>query len=385
MSKLLEIKELVTQFYTYEGVVKALNKITLEVERGTTFGLVGESGCGKSVLVRSIMGIVPSPGVIEGGQILYHKWENGKETVVDLLHQNEAYLRGIRGAEISMIFQEPNAALNPILSIGEQVAESFLFHISETMCAKVLQDLDSEKDTTWSVWKLFLRWAYTIGSKNAKATSLRLLKKIPILKSWDKRLQQEALRRSIEIIGKLHVPYPEQVVRSFPHNLSGGMKQRIVIAIALACGPELLIADEPTSNLDVTVQAQILELLNELKKDTISSIMLITHDLGVVAETCERVGVMYAGNLCEIADVEDLFRNPQHPYTKALMKSVPRYSTTGKLESIEGSVPNLVHPPSGCRFHPRCPLVMDQCKQTVPELLLIGNKHSVACYAVHPT
>jgi peptide/nickel transport system ATP-binding protein len=385
MSKLLEIKNLVTNFYTYEGVVKALNKISLDVERGMTFGLVGESGCGKSVLVRSIMGIVPSPGVIEGGQILFHKRHNGSETVVDLLQQNEEYLRGIRGAEISMIFQEPNAALNPILSVGEQVSESFLFHVAEKMCMRVLENLDSTADKTWPVWKSYLRLVYKIGSKNAKATSLQLLKKIPILSRWDIRLKQEAMRRSIDIIHKLHVRDPEQVIKSYPHNLSGGMKQRVVIAIALACGPELLIADEATSNLDVTVQAQILELLNELKKDTLSSIMLITHDLGVVAETCERVGVMYAGNLCEIADVEDIFKNPQHPYTKALLKSVPRYSTEGKLESIEGTVPNLVNPPSGCRFHPRCPLVMDQCKQTVPELHTNSKNHSVACYAVNPS
>jgi peptide/nickel transport system ATP-binding protein len=383
MSALIEIKDLVTNFYTYEGVVKALNKISLEVERGTTFGLVGESGCGKSVLVRSIMQIVQSPGVIEGGQINFHMKRDGKEVVVDLLEQSEEYMRSIRGSEISMIFQEPNAALNPILSIGYQVSESFLFHIAEEMCAKVLEDLESPDDKSFFLWKPILRYAYKIGSQNTKALPLRIFSKIPFLKWWDRRLKKEATRRSIDIIEQLHVPHPEQVVKSYPHNLSGGMKQRIVIAIALACNPELLIADEATSNLDVTVQAQILELLNELiRKETISSIMLITHDLGVVAETCERVGVMYAGNLCEVADVQDIFKNPKHPYTKALLNSVPRFSTEGKLAVIDGFVPNLVAPPSGCRFHPRCPLVMEQCKQTVPDLKEIATGHQIACYAV---
>ncbi len=382
MSALIEIKDLVTNFYTYEGVVKALNKISLEVESGLTFGLVGESGCGKSVLVRSIMRIVQSPGVIEGGEVKFHMKKNGKDEVIELLSLSEEEMRQIRGSEISMIFQEPNAALNPILSIGYQVSESFLFHISEQMCAKVLEDLESPRDNTNFIWKSFLRYAYRVGSKDAKALPLRIFNKIPILKCWDKRLKEEATRRSIEIIDKLHVPHPEQVVKSYPHNLSGGMKQRIVIAIALACNPELLIADEATSNLDVTVQAQILELLNELKKEYISSIMLITHDLGVVAETCERVGVMYAGNLCEVADVREIFKNPKHPYTKALLNSVPRFSTEGRLAVIDGFVPNLVNPPSGCRFHPRCPLTMEQCKQNVPDLKETGDRHLVACYAV---
>lgn len=385
MAKLLEIKDLVTNFYTYEGIVQALNRITLDVEKGVTFGLVGESGCGKSVLVRSIMRIVQSPGVIEGGQILFHQSRNGKQRTIDLLQQSEKTMQGIRGAEISMIFQEPNAALNPILSIGEQVSESFLFHLSEEMCAKVLDDLRDPQDSTFPVWKGFLKVAYAIGSRNSQSRFLKLFKKIPGLSRWDRRLKREAIRRSIDMIGKLHVPYPENVVNSYPHNLSGGMRQRIVIAIALACNPELLIADEATSNLDVTVQAQILELLNELKKEIISSIMLITHDLGVVAETCEQVGVMYAGNLCEVGYVSDIFRNPQHPYTRALLKSVPKYSSEGVLETIEGIVPNLVKPPSGCRFHPRCPLAMEICKQKVPELKPYDSNdhHAVACYAVH--
>ena len=383
MSTLIEIKDLVTNFYTYEGVVKALNKVSLDVQEGITYGIVGESGCGKSVLVRSLMRIIQSPGVIESGQVIFHNKKDGQALSVDLLQQSEEYMRSVRGSEISMIFQEPNSALNPILSIGYQVSESFLFHLSEEMCAKVLEDLNAPTDRTFFLWKAFLKPVYHIGSLNADSRILKFLKKVPFLKHWDRKLKQEATRRSIDIIDKLHVPHPEQVVKSYPHNLSGGMKQRVVIAIALACNPMLLIADEATSNLDVTVQAQILELLNELKKDIITSIMLITHDLGVVAETCDRVGVMYAGNLCEVADVDELFRNAKHPYTKALLRSVPRFSTEGKLESIEGTVPNLVKPPPGCRFHPRCPLAMDKCKQAVPDLIDDGDGHAVACYAVN--
>jgi peptide/nickel transport system ATP-binding protein len=183
-------------------------------------------------------------------------------------------------------------------------------------------------------------------------------------------------------MGKLGIPHPEGVVEQYPHNLSGGMKQRIVIAIALACSPMLLIADEATSNLDVTIQAQILELLRELKQKEISSVLFITHDLGVVAETCDRVGVMYAGNLCEVADVRELFRRPLHPYTRALLDSVPKFSMEGRLKSIEGNVPNLVAPPTGCRFHPRCPHAMEVCRNDSPELTGFGDNHLVACHYV---
>ncbi|MCP3941334.1 MAG: ABC transporter ATP-binding protein [Desulfobacteraceae bacterium] len=190
----------------------------------------------------------------------------------------------------------------------------------------------------------------------------------------------EAFKNAIEIIKDLGIPNPEKIAQSYPHNLSGGMKQRIVIAIALACDPILLIADEATSNLDVTIQAQILDLLRDLKTTTISSILLITHDLGVVAQTCDRVGVMYAGELCEVADVKDLFTNPKHPYTKALLNSVPKFAQTGKLQTIAGIVPNLVTPPLGCRFHPRCERVMQICKNKKPDNIDTGNNHQVACH-----
>lgn len=359
MSKLIEIKDLVTNFYTYEGVVKALNKVSLDVENGITFGLVGESGCGKSVTVRSMMRIIQSPGVVESGQVLFHTEENGKKVTVDLLAQSESYMQKLR---------------------GDQISESFLFHQKEEMAREVLKELDAPDDRTFPLLKSYLKRTCGMVADNPDSVPLKILSKLPIFKWWDNRLKKEALKRSIDIITKLSIPNPEGVVRRYPHNLSGGMKQKIVIAIALACNPDLLIADEATSNLDVTIQAQILELLNKLKKDVIS---LITHDLGVVAETCDRVGVMYAGSLCEVADVKELFKKPQHPYTKALLNSVPRRAQTGKLETIEGSVPNLVTPPDGCRFHPRCPLAMKVCKGKTPELKDIGSNHLAACYAVH--
>ena len=378
MTKLLETVDLVTNFYTYEGVVKALNKVSLVVDHGSTFGLVGESGCGKSVTVRSIMRIIQEPGRIEGGKVIVYLDERDRLDGIDLLKQSEAYMESLRGDRISMIFQEPNAALNPTMSIGRQVSESFLFHQKKEMSAEILARLEALRNP----FNRLLQALYRIAADNPGDIRLRILDKLPLLKLWQKRLKKEAHRRSIEIIDKLGIPDAKQVVKQYPHNLSGGMKQRIVIAIALACNPVLLIADEATSNLDVTIQAQILDLFRRLKEDVISSILLITHDLGVVAETCDRVGVMYAGNLCEVADVEELFENPLHPYTRALLEAVPKFTMEEELQSIEGNVPNLVTPPPGCRFHPRCPHVMDVCRREFPAMKEINKDHLVACYWV---
>ena len=383
MPKLLETVDLVTNFYTYEGVVQALDHVSLELDHGITFGLVGESGCGKSVTVRSIMRIIQEPGKVESGRILFYPTADGISKPVDLLQQTESYMRALRGDSISMIFQEPNAALNPIMSIGDQVSESFLFHQKEEMCKKISADLNAADGHIFFPLKKILQALYRTAEKTPDAWILRVISRLPLLKRWDRRLRREALRRSIDIIEKLGIANADEIVRRYPHNLSGGMKQRIVIAIALACHPILLIADEATSNLDVTIQAQILELLRELKQKEISSVLLITHDLGIVAETCDRVGVMYAGNLCEVADIRDLFRSPQHPYTRALLNSVPRLSQEGELKSIEGSVPNLVTPPSGCRFHPRCPHAMEVCKGKFPEMKAVAKNHFVACYWVN--
>jgi peptide/nickel transport system ATP-binding protein len=380
MPKLLEIDDLVTNFYTYEGVVKALNQVSLVVDHGSTFGLVGESGCGKSVTVRSIMRIVQEPGRIESGSVIVYLDEANRKNGIDLLKQSEAYMQNLRGDRISMIFQEPNSALNPTMRIGDQVAESFLFHQKKEMSAEILKSLEASDNYSFNPFKKFLQGVYRLGAQNPADIRLRILDKLPLFKLWQKRLKKEARRRAAEIIDKLGIPNPAQVVDQYPHNLSGGMKQRIVIAIALACNPVLLIADEATSNLDVTIQAQILDLLKRLKEEVISSILLITHDLGVVAETCDRVGVMYAGNLCEVADVEQLFETPRHPYTRALLDAVPKFEMKGELQSIEGNVPNLVTPPPGCRFHPRCPHAMDACRREFPEMKEVNRGHLVACY-----
>ncbi len=380
MTPLIRTENLVTNFYTYEGVVRALNGVSLVVDHGTTFGLVGESGCGKSVAVRSMMRIIQEPGRVEGGRVVAFFDPRDKRRGIDLLQQSEAYMEHLRGDQISMIFQEPNAALNPIMSIGDQVAESFLFHKKKEMAAAVLAAMDRENGRP--PWPLgaFQRALYARTAVSPRDPLVALTGRLPLVRRWQMRLRREALRRSVEIIGKLGIPNPEAVARLYPHNLSGGMKQRIVIAIALACSPLLLIADEATSNLDVTIQAQILDLLRHLKETEIASILLITHDLGVVAETCDRVGVMYAGNLCEVANVTDLFNAPRHPYTRALLEAVPRLHQDGPLRSIEGAVPNLVNPPAGCRFHPRCPEARAICRKHFPETVHLGGDHSVACY-----
>ncbi len=380
MTKLLETIDLVTNFYTYEGVVKALDRVSLTLDHGMTFGLVGESGCGKSVAVRSMMRIIQEPGKVEGGRILFYPNTADDSQAIDLLQQSESYMRSLRGESISMIFQEPGAALNPIMSVGDQVSESFLFHRKREMCKKVSDDLNATDCRTVYPLKKALQAIYQIAGQKPDAWLLKIICRIPILKRWDRRLRHEALRRSIEIIEKLGIADAAEIVKRYPHNLSGGMKQRIVIAMALACNPILLIADEATSNLDVTIQAQILELLKQLKQKEISSVLLITHDLGIVAETCDRVGVMYAGNLCEVADIKDLFRSPKHPYTQALLNAVPRLAQEGALQSIEGSVPNLVTPPSGCRFHPRCRHAMAICQKKFPKMIEIKKNHLVACY-----
>lgn len=378
MKKLIETQNLNTNFYTYEGVVKALNDVCITVNHGETFGLVGESGCGKSVTVRSMMRIIQAPGKVESGKVLLFLDKNGESEAVDLLEQSEAYMQSCCGDQISMIFQEPNAALNPIMSIGEQVAESFLFHRKESLCKDAIERL-SDKDSKIPFKGVFKK-IYSKYQNNPESKLFKIANILPIVSRWDFLIKDVAFKRAIDIIAKLGIPHAENIAELYPHNLSGGMKQRIVIAIALACSPMLLIADEATSNLDVTIQAQILELLKDLKQKHISSILLITHDLGVVAETCDRVGVMYAGSLCEVADAKELFKNPSHPYTKALLESVPKFHQAGELKTIEGNVPNLVTPPSGCRFHPRCKERMDICDKEVPKLVKLNENHEVACH-----
>ncbi len=319
---LISIRGLKTNFYTYTGVVKALDGIDLDIYKNETLGLVGETGCGKSVTALSIIRLIQwPPGKIDEGSITY----DGK----DLLKLPNDEMRQIRGNKISMIFQEPMTSFNPVFTISEQIAEVLMLH----------QHMDKE-------------------TANARA---------------------------IEMLAFTGIPAPERVAKSYPHELSGGMLQRAMISMALACKPALLIADEPTTALDVTIEAQILELMRELKTKTGSSILMITHDLGIIAEVCDRVGVMYAGNIVELSTVKEIFANPMHPYTVGLIGSIPKINQKKgvRLDTIPGSVPNLIYPPSGCRFHPRCSKVMDICKKDKPKMTETENGHMVACHLYH--
>lgn len=381
---LLDVQDLKTNFYTYEGVVKALDGISLKIKEGDTLGLVGETGCGKSVTSLSIIRLILPPGKIEEGKVIFNLGENSKSKgkYVDLLKQTEAFVREVRGDKISMIFQEPSSALNPVYTAGEQICESFLLHRKEELCQEAVEDI--RKDVERS--RFFYRNIYQIEKKFCQwmlraphSFWLKFLSSFPLIGKYKRRIKAEATKKTIQILKRMGIPNPEQVVHRYPHELSGGMQQRVVIAMALACNPKLLIADEPTSNLDVTIQAQILDLIREIKGKLGSSILFITHDLGVVAEMCNYVAVMYAGNICEIAPVKELFKNPLHPYTIALMKSLPEPGRK-RLESIKGNVPNLINPPPGCRFHPRCSKAMEICSKEKPKTVKVGKEHFVACH-----
>ncbi len=320
MSKelLLQLDDLKTYFYTEDGVVKAVDGVTFEIYKGETLGVVGESGCGKSVTSLSIMRLIPNPpGKIEGG----HIWFEGE----DLVSKSGSEMRKIRGNDISMIFQEPMTSLNPVFTVGDQIAEAIILH--------------------------------------------------------QKVSKKEAIEKAIEMLRKVGIPSPEKRVYEYPHQLSGGMRQRVMIAMALSCNPKLLIADEPTTALDVTIQAQILELMKELKDEFNTAIMMITHDLGVVAEVCDRVAVMYAGKVVEYSDVKTIFGRPQHPYTWGLLKSIPKLEgNPERLMTIEGVVPNPLYLPEGCKFHPRCRFATDKCRESEPEIEDLKPGHSVRCW-----
>ena len=318
---LLHVKDLHTYFYTYDGVVKAVDGIDFFMRRGETLGLVGESGCGKSVTALSILRLIQQPpGQIVKGQILFDDQ--------DLLGLTSEQMRQIRGNRISMIFQEPMTSLNPVFRIGDQIAESIRLHQGVT--------------------------------------------------------RREAMDRAIEMLRKVAIPDPEKRIKEYPHQLSGGMRQRVMIAIALSCDPKMLIADEPTTALDVTIQAQILNLMNKLKQDFGASVLLITHDLGVIAEMVQSVAVMYAGRIVEHAGVGELFTNPRHPYTQGLMDSIPKIDMpvpeNKMLKTIPGIVPSLLGLPEGCYFRERCSQAADMCAEKDPPLFELGSGHQVRCW-----
>jgi len=380
MSQIVRLKDIVVRFYTYEGVVKALEKVNLFVKKGETLGLVGETGCGKTMTGLSIFNLIPSPGRIEGGEVLFRTKE-GK--IKNILSLDEEELQRIRGAEISMIFQEPSASLNPVYTIGDQVSEVFLIHRREALLENVIKKIDEDlREARGNSLRRFIlrseKSIYERIMRNENSSLIRILNKIPLIRRYRKRLEAEAKKQAVNLLRDLGIPDPERVADMYPHELSGGMQQRAVIAMALACNPILLVADEPTTSLDVTIQARILELIKELKRRFDTTVLFITHDLGVIAEMCDRVAVMYAGNVVEIADVKEIFKNPMHPYTKALMESIPQ---PGKeYKTIRGTVPNLITPPPGCRFHPRCLRAMEICTEKRPSLIEIGKDHLVACH-----
>lgn len=312
---LLETRGLRTHYFTSRGTVRAVDGVSLSIRKGETVGLVGESGCGKSTVALSIMRLVPIPGRTVGGEILFE----GK----DLLSLTESEMREIRGARIAMSFQDPMTFFNPVMRIGDQIAEGIIRHQGVS--------------------------------------------------------KREAWERVIEILDIVGIPSPRDVARSYPHQLSGGMRQRSMMAMALACNPDLLIADEPTTALDVIIQAQLLELMKELKKKLHMSSLIISHDIRVIAELCDRIAVMYAGHIVEYGDLRTILEHPRHPYTFALLNSIPRVGVKReKLIGIEGTIPDLIDPPPGCRFAPRCPYAMG-CDVQVPELVEIEEGHYILC------
>jgi peptide/nickel transport system ATP-binding protein len=320
---LLEIRGLRTHFKTDDGVVQAVDGVDLSIARGETLGVVGESGCGKTVTAMSVLKLIPMPpGKIVAGQILYQ----GR----DLVPLDTAEMDRIRAKDIAMVFQEPMTSLNPVYPVGEQIAEALRKHEG-------------------------------LGRK-------------------------AAIDKTIEMLRLVQIPNPDKRFKDYPHQFSGGMRQRVMIAMALSCNPKLLIADEPTTALDVTIQAQILDLLEDMKERFGMAVMLITHAMGVVAETCQRVVVMYAGKVIEEAPVDQLFANPRHPYTQGLIRSIPRIDTAAtkkpRLEAIPGVVPNLLRPPPGCRFADRCRYAVAKCRAAAPPLIDTGGGHKVACVLV---
>lgn len=375
--EVLKVNDLTVRFYTYSGVVKALEGVNFEVREGETFAIVGETGCGKSVTALSTMLLTPSPGEIVDGEVLF-KRDSG---YTDLTKLDEDQMREIRGNEISMIFQEPSDALNPVYDVGEQISESFLSHRKDELVkdkiSEVEEDIDQSEDGggRWLNTKLSLYKSMLDEDSNLS----NFASKVPLLNSYEDEIEDYARKKTKEILEDVGIPDPEGVADKYPHEMSGGMNQRAVISMALACKPKLLIADEPTSNLDVSIQKRILNILKNLKDEYNLSILYITHNLGLVAQTCDRVGVMYAGRIVESAPVKELFENPEHPYTKLLLKALPG-SEKDELKSVEGSVPDLISPPSGCRFHPRCPVASEECEKRAPDMVEVGEDHKVACH-----
>ncbi len=363
------VQDLSIHFETKAGWVHAVDGISFDIRDGETLGLVGETGCGKSVTARSFLRLVASPpGVYAGGRIDF--WSSEAQAAgggpVNLLTIADDEMLEIRGNRIAMIFQDPSKALNPALSIGDQLAEVFFQHRSSDLLEPLGPNVPA-----------IVRRA----AKQESGLFERILLKLPPLRSKASKLRAEVVDLAAEALAETQIPNPRRIMASYPHELSGGMKQRVLIAQALACNPDLLIADEPTTALDVTIQARILNLIAELQQRHGTSVLYISHDLSLVREISDRVAVMYAGRIAEIGRTDDLFRLPLHPYTRSLMSAIPSSrSQRGQLAAIEGNVPELIDPPPSCRFHSRCPYSLDICRTVDPRFLRHDVDHGVACH-----
>ncbi|MFX1378152.1 MAG: ABC transporter ATP-binding protein [Promethearchaeota archaeon] len=376
---LLQIKNLKTYFYTEEGVVKAVDGVSFDMYEDETLGLVGETGCGKSVTALSILRLVRVPGKILEGSV--------KFKMRDLLDLTEKDMRSFRGKEITMIFQDPLNSLNPVMSVGKQISEVFFLHQKEEMKQILDKKILERKKNLEKITELKNKLNNKEITLSEEETE-QIHKEIVEFKKGTAHIptiKDVALQKASRIIKEVGIADAEDILKRYPHELSGGMRQRVMIAMALSCNPALLIADEPTTALDVTIQAQILDLMKDLKVRFKTSILLITHDLGIIAELCDRIAVMYSGNIVEYATAIDLFKNPRHPYTKGLIGAIPSIEKRDQeLETIRGMVPNLIYPPSGCRFHPRCDYRLEICDKIKPILTEIGDKYYVACHLFDP-
>ncbi len=410
---LLKIQDLVTYFYTEEGIVKAVEGVSFQIYEDEVLGLVGETGCGKSVTALSILQLIRPPGEIVGGKVLFQG--------VDLLNDPEVVMQKYRGNQITMIFQDPLNSLNPVMKVGAQITEVFLNHKMDELyaeAAQFTQENDLVKAKKESIKQLLKQLKNEIdmtkGGLN-KSGEIEYQEEVPTKEQIDTEIianirQKEdnltavldemvelkkkikdlkkkgnifavADRWAAKIIRDVGISDPEQIVNRYPHELSGGMRQRVMIAIALSCSPKLLIADEPTTALDVTIQAQILELMKRLQKEYKTSILMITHDLGLISEICDRVAVMYSGYIVEYGSIFKLFKNPLHPYTHGLIQAIPRVEKkVENLKTIPGMVPNLIYPPSGCRFHPRCEYRFEPCDTINPVQIETEPGYFVACH-----
>jgi len=376
---LIEVKNLKTYFFTEEGVVKAVDGVSFDIFENEILGLVGETGCGKSVTALSILGLVRAPGRIMDGSITLKG--------LDLVSLSNKEMRSYRGKDITMIFQDPLNSLNPVITVGKQVGEVFLLHQKDRI-KKILSDRRlerkekiKEKNELKNKLKDEAERLTTEEVNEINERIEELLTKIKVTLSIGGVVKEEAEK----IIAEVGIADAKGILKRYPHELSGGMRQRVMISMALSCNPVLLIADEPTTALDVTIQAQILDLMKDLKKKFKTSILMITHDLGIIADLCDRVAVMYSGNIVEYATAIDLFKNPKHPYTQGLIGAIPSVEKRDqKLKTIRGMVPNLIYPPSGCRFHPRCDFRLEVCDKVKPKFLEISDKYFIACHLHDP-